>query len=155
MSALFWNESSIRGAGHAGIVVASGVSDSDFAVSRTFAVQTGGAALGSGQTNATIRRVSLLTGEKAYDALKTIDFASQSVRGLYAELGAEQTCFDSTISRLSIGSENVSAARSRIRNGHGRRQSNGLALANLHQQLTLACGSIAPLPAGLLTSSHA
>ena len=66
-------------------------------------------------SDATLNTTSVLTGSDANDALLTLDFALQQVNGLRAELGAVQTRFESTISNLSVTSENLSAARSRIR----------------------------------------
>ena len=65
--------------------------------------------------DATLNTASVLTGTSANDALLTLDFALQQVSGLRAELGAVQTRFESTISNLAVTSENLSAARSRIR----------------------------------------
>ena len=99
----------------AGIVLASKVQDANFTVAGTFAPVTGGAALGAGQENNTLNGVSVLTGSEANEALLTMDFALQQMNGLRAELGAVQIRFESTISNLSVSVENLSAARSRIR----------------------------------------
>jgi flagellin len=100
---------------YAGIVLASEVQGDDFTVTGTFNGTDGNAALGGGQENRTAASVSVLTRQDATDALLTVDFALQQVNGLRAELGAVQIRFESTISNLSVSTENLSAARSRIR----------------------------------------
>jgi flagellin len=62
-----------------------------------------------------LNNVDVLTGSNANEALLTLDFALQQVTGLRAELGATQTRFESTISNLEVTAENMTAARSRIR----------------------------------------
>lgn len=99
----------------AGIVLAGAVADGAFTAAGTFAVEAASTALGGGQADNTLSGVDVLTGATANDALLTLDFALQQVSGLRAELGAVQTRFESTISNLSINTENLSAARSRIR----------------------------------------
>ena len=99
----------------AGIILAGAVADGAFTATGTFAVEAGSTALGAAQVDNTLAGVDVLTGATANDALLTLDFALQQVTGLRAELGAVQTRFESTISNLSINTENLSAARSRIR----------------------------------------
>jgi flagellin len=99
----------------AGIILAGGVADGAFAATGAFAVEGGGTALAASQADNTLAGVDVLTGATANDALLTLDFALQQVSGLRAELGAVQTRFESTISNLSVTSENLSASRSRIR----------------------------------------
>jgi flagellin len=100
---------------YAGIVLASEVQGDNFTVTGTFDGTDGNPALGLGQENRTAASVSVLTRQDATDALLTVDFALQQVNGLRAELGAVQIRFESTISNLSVSTENLSAARSRIR----------------------------------------
>lgn len=57
--------------------------------------------------------VSSFTG--AQNAIGQIDNALTEVNGARAELGAIQNRFDSVIANLSVASENITAARSRIR----------------------------------------
>jgi flagellin len=66
--------------------------------------------------------------------LLTLDFALQQVSGLRAELGAVQTRFESTISNLSVTSENLSAARSRIRDADFAAETANLTRAQILQQ---------------------
>ena len=99
----------------AGIVLAGAVADGAFTATGTFAVEAASNGLGLTQADNTLSGVDVLNGSNANDALLTLDFALQQVSGLRAELGAVQTRFESTISNLSINTENLSAARSRIR----------------------------------------
>ena len=68
----------------------------------------------NGTTDFTLNATDVLTRDNATEALRTLDFALQQVSGLRSELGAVQVRFESTISNLSVASENLSAARSRI-----------------------------------------
>jgi flagellin len=61
------------------------------------------------------RSVSVLTRQDATDALSCRLCARRRSTRLRAELGAVQIRFESTISNLSVSVENLSAARSRIR----------------------------------------
>ena len=81
-----------------------------------------------------LNNVDVLTGATANDALLTLDFALQKVSGLRAELGAVQTRFESTISNLSVTSENLSAARSRIRDADFAAETANLTRAQILQQ---------------------
>ena len=62
-----------------------------------------------------ISNISGSTGSSAQLALANLDFMIKAVDSKRAELGAVQNRFDSTIRNQSNVSENVSAARSRIR----------------------------------------
>jgi len=118
----------------AGIILAGAVADGAFTATGTFAVETGSTALGAAQVDNTLAGVDVLTGATANDALLTLDFALQQVTGLRAELGAVQTRFESTISNLSITSENLSAARSRIRDADFAAETANLTRAQILQQ---------------------
>lgn len=69
----------------------------------------------SGLFGASAAALSVLTTGQASDALTAIDAAIEVVNGKRADLGAIQNRFQSTIRNLSNISENVSAARSRIK----------------------------------------
>ena len=58
--------------------------------------------------------VDVLSRESASEGLRTIDQALQMVNEARSELGATQNRFESTVSNLSVTSENLGAARSRI-----------------------------------------
>ncbi|HKJ75732.1 MAG TPA: flagellin [Gammaproteobacteria bacterium] len=66
-------------------------------------------------TDYKLSEVSVDTADNANDAMRTIDFALSQVNGFRSQLGAVQNRFESTISNLSTTSENLQAARSRIR----------------------------------------
>jgi flagellin len=104
---------------NAGIILAGGVADGAYTVTGTFAVEVMTVAAGLGatanQVDNTLSGVDVLTSSNANDALLTLDFALQQVTGLRAELGAVQSRFESTIANLATGVENLSSARSRIR----------------------------------------
>jgi flagellin len=68
-----------------------------------------------GGTDRALTDQNVLSREAATQTLQVMDFALQQVNGLRAELGAVQIRFESTISNLSVSVENLSAARSRIR----------------------------------------
>jgi flagellin len=121
---------------HAGIILAGAVADGAFTATGTFAVETmtTAAALGGNQADQTLTNTDVLTGSNSNDALLTLDFALQQVNGLRAELGAVQTRFESTISNLSVTSENLEAARSRIRDADFAAETANLTRAQILQQ---------------------
>jgi len=80
----------------------------------------------------------VLTGATANDAIGALDFALDNVNSLRAELGAVQTRFESTISNLSITSENLSAARSRIRDADFAAETAELTRSQILQQAGIA-----------------
>lgn len=57
--------------------------------------------------------ISTVTGSNA--AMYTVDAALQTINGIRAQLGAMQNRFDNTAQNLATNSENLQAARSRIR----------------------------------------
>jgi len=129
----------------AGVVLSTDVGDGtaddsiliggDAAVTNAFGITEGGP--GANQSVASrniLNNVDVLTGTTANDALLTLDFALQEVSGLRAELGAVQSRFESTISNLSITSENLSAARSRIRDADFAAETANLTRAQILQQ---------------------
>jgi flagellin len=81
-----------------------------------------------------LNNVDVLTGSNANDALLTLDFALQQVSGLRSELGAVQTRFESTISNLQVTSENMTAARSRIRDADFAKETADLTRVQILQQ---------------------
>ena len=124
----------------AGIVLAGDVSESntDFTVAGTFAVVTGGTALGASQANQSVTGTDVLTQATATTALLTLDFALSQVNTLRAELGAVQTRFESTISNLSITAENLTAARSRIQDADFAAETAELTRGQILQQAGLS-----------------
>jgi flagellin len=82
--------------------------------------------------------VNVLTGEDATSALLTVDFALQQINGLRSELGAVQVRFESTIANLSIASENLTAARSRIQDADFAAETANLTRGQILQQAGIA-----------------
>lgn len=94
-----------------------------------------GLTAGTQTTNSfALNEVSVLTADKANDALLTLDIALQQVNGLRAELGAVQTRFESTISNLEVTAENMTAARSRIRDADFAKETAELTRVQILQQ---------------------
>jgi len=136
----------------AGIVLAGKVADGAFTTAGTFAVVSGGTAFGASQADKTLNAVDVLTGDNATDALLTLDFALQQASGFRAELGAVQARFESTISNLSVSSENLSAARSRIRDADFAAETAAMTRAQILQQAGTAMVSQAnALPQSVLS----
>ena len=108
------------------------------ATTDAFGITEGGGATGSVASRSILNDVDVLTGATANDALLTIDFTLQKVSGLRAELGAVQSRFESTISNLSVTSENLSAARSRIRDADFAAETAELTRSQILQQAGIA-----------------
>jgi len=89
-------------------------------------------------TTNTLNGANVLNSAAANEALLTLDFALQQVSGLRAELGAVQTRFESTITNLSVTSENLSAARSRIRDADFAAETAELTRSQILQQAGIA-----------------
>jgi flagellin len=65
-------------------------------------------------TSKAINGVSIATVSGANDAIQTIDFGLSQLSRIRGDIGAIQNRFVSAISSLSVASENLSAARSRV-----------------------------------------
>ncbi|BES70888.1 flagellin [Marinobacter nanhaiticus D15-8W] len=63
----------------------------------------------------TVEEIDIGTPQGANEAIGIVDGALEVINGIRADLGAVQSRFESTIANLSTTSENLSAARSRIR----------------------------------------
>ncbi|WP_408608410.1 flagellin [Desulfogranum mediterraneum] len=70
----------------------------------------------------------------ATDALKIVDAALNKIDSQRADLGAIQNRFESTISNLKNVSENLTAARSRIRDADIAQETSEMTKANILQQ---------------------
>ena len=118
----------------AGIVLATDVGDSI----TTAGTNTSNLGIGAAGTLSTtsdiLTNVDVLTSDNATDAIGTVDFALQQVNGLRAELGAVQTRFETTITNLETTSENLSAARSRIRDADFAAETAALTRSQILQQ---------------------
>ncbi|WP_019590295.1 MULTISPECIES: flagellin [unclassified Thioalkalivibrio] len=99
------------------------------------------AAPGNGQQTSnevTLNDIDVTTRETATQAMGALDGALTEVNSLRAELGAVQTRFESTISNLEISAENLSDARSRIRDADFAAETAELTRAQVLQQAGIA-----------------
>jgi len=85
-----------------------------------------------------VATVDISTAEGANKALLAMDAALQSVNTIRADLGAVQNRFETTIANLGSTSENLSAARSRIRDADFAAESAELARTQVLQQAGLS-----------------
>ena len=107
-------------------------------------------ALGSGL--AAVSDIDITSAAGAQSAIAVVDQALQSIDGIRGDLGAVQNRFQSTISNLNNVSENVSAARSRIRDTDFASETANLSKNQVLQQAGLAILSQAnALPQSVLS----
>jgi flagellin len=85
-----------------------------------------------------VNQVDISTVAGATDALGVIDGAITQVDELRSSLGAVQNRFESTMSRLSVTSENLSAARSRILDADFAAETAALTRAQILQQASIS-----------------
>ena len=71
--------------------------------------------IAAGSTPEAVSGIDISTVDGATSALAVVDAALETISGIRADLGAAQNRLESTIANLSTTSENLSAARSRIR----------------------------------------
>ncbi len=104
----------------------------------------------AGLTKLSTVDISSLQG--ANDALNVIDGALSQISSSRAELGALQSRFESTISNLSVTSENLSAARSRIQDADFAAETAQMTRSQILQQAGVAMVSQAnAIPQGVLS----
>ncbi|MGM0634190.1 MAG: flagellin, partial [Pseudomonadota bacterium] len=89
---------------------------------------------GGGEAGQFLNQVDISTREGANSALEAIDNALQSVNSARADLGAVQNRFETTISNLTVTSENLSAANSRILDADFAAEAANLSRAQVLQQ---------------------
>ena len=70
---------------------------------------------GTGYAEKRISTLNIATASGSNDAIQTVDFALTQIGKVRGSLGAVQNRFTSAISSLQVASENISAARSRIK----------------------------------------
>ena len=85
-----------------------------------------------------VNQVDISTVAGATDALNVLDGAITQIDELRSSLGAVQNRFESTISRLSATSENLSAARSRILDADFAAETAALTRAQILQQASVS-----------------
>ncbi len=129
-----------------------------FDASKAYSVTTTAASLGvlsAASASATLKAVSTLdvsTVAGANLALFIVDAALSTVNGERAQLGALQNRFQSTISNLSITTENLTAARSRIRDADFAKQTAAMTRDQILQQAgTAVLRQANALPRNVLT----
>ncbi|WP_018169831.1 flagellin [Thioalkalivibrio sp. ALMg9] len=81
-----------------------------------------------------LNAIDVITRETATQAIGALDGALNQVNSLRAELGAVQVRFESTIDNLQVSSENLSEARSRIRDADFAAETAELTRAQVLQQ---------------------
>lgn len=91
-----------------------------------------GASASSSQVDLTELTVS--TREDAFKTIAAVDGALTQISSLRAELGSVQIRFENTIANLGVSSENLSAARSRIRDADFAAETAELTRAQILQQ---------------------
>lgn len=82
----------------------------------------------------TVQDLDISSAEKASQALRVVDDALTLVNDQRAKFGALQSRFEATISNLKITSENLSSARSRIRDADFAQETANLTRAQILQQ---------------------
>ncbi|WP_443080701.1 flagellin [Thauera sp. 63] len=110
-----------------------------FSISSSVAAEDGGLFAGAAdQLQAgelqDVKSINVSTVAGATRALDILDGALAKVNGIRADLGAVQNRFEATISNLQINSENLSAARSRIRDTDFAAETANLTRAQILQQ---------------------
>ncbi|MDW5417305.1 flagellin [Iodobacter sp. CM08] len=131
------------GAGFASGVLAVGGSSTTTAL-------TSGAAYAS--TLKTVEKLDISTVEGSNQALRVVDDALSTVNDQRAKFGALQSRFTATINNLATTSENMSAARSRIRDADFASETAALTRAQVLQQAgTAMLGQANALPNQVLS----
>lgn len=134
-------------------------SENAFTVSSSVAGAAGGlfgtgAAANAGVTGtlAAVGSVSISTQTGANSAISVLDAAIQKLNSIRADLGAVQNRFGSTISNLETTSENLEAARSRVRDADFAAETAALTRGQILQQAgTAILAQANALPNGVLS----
>ncbi len=106
----------------------------------------------AGSTLQKVSDLDITTFKKATDALKTVDAALSFIGSERAKLGAIQSRFETAIGNLSVASENMSAAQSRILDADFAVETANLSRAQILQQAGTAMVAQAnQLPQGVLS----
>ena len=99
---------------------------------------TGAATTAQASALSSVAQIDISSVTGAQDAITVIDGALAQVDSIRADLGAIQNRFQSTISNLSTTSENISAARSRIRDADFASETAELTRTQILQQAGVA-----------------
>ena len=96
--------------------------------------QTGGTAAVAGSAQTGFEDLDISTVEGADNAMLAMDAALKDVNDARADLGAIQNRFSSVVTNLQTGSENLSAARSRIMDADYAKETANLSRTQILQQ---------------------
>lgn len=121
-----------------GVALFDGSFDADFLVGANSGQDINITIADSDATALGINATSVSTAAAAVTAMSAVDGALSTINGMRAELGATQNRFESTIRNLSNVSENLSAARSRIRDTDFATETAELTRAQILQQASVA-----------------
>jgi len=119
--------------------------------------EANGSILESGTTSKvadinTLSSVDISSAEGSQNAISIIDAALSSINGFRAELGATQNRFDAVITNLQTTSENLNAARSRIRDADFAEETANLTRSQILQQAgTAMLAQANQIPQGVLS----
>ena len=103
-------------------------------------------------TTNSVTNLNISTQSGANDAITNVDRALNSINSLRATFGSTQVRFESAITNLSVTSENLSAARSRIRDADFAAETAAMTRAQILQQAGTAMVSQAnALPQSVLS----
>ncbi|MBA4265865.1 MAG: flagellin [Comamonadaceae bacterium] len=124
-----------------------------FTVATTGIADADGAAIAAATDELTgISSIDVTTEKGAYVAMKKIDSALDQVNGARATLGAVQSRFESAVSNIQIGVENLSASRGRIMDADFAKETANLSRAQILQQAGTAMVAQAnQVPQGVLS----
>ncbi|WP_375177828.1 flagellin N-terminal helical domain-containing protein [Marinobacter mobilis] len=92
----------------------------------------------AGSSPEDVAGIDISTVDGATEALAIVDAALETISGIRADLGAAQNRLESTIANLSTTAENLTAARSRIRDADFAAESAELARTQVLQQAGLS-----------------
>jgi len=131
-------------------------SDNAIVISGSLAAATHGMTLGAGtygvSTTNSVTNIDISSQAGANSAITNVDRALNSVNSLRSTFGATQTRFESAIANLSVTSENLSAARSRIRDADFAMETAEMTRSQILQQAGIAMVSQAnSLPRSVLS----
>ena len=96
-----------------------------------------GSFFGTASTASTLQSVGAVdvsTYNGARDAIKVMDAALNFLNSERAKFGALQSRFESTVSNLTVASENLTASRGRIQDADFAKETAALSRANVLQQ---------------------
>ena len=99
---------------------------------------TGSASVEQGSAQQLVSAIDISSAAGANAAVSVIDGALAQIAGIRADLGAIQNRFSSTIASLAAGSENISAARSRIQDADFAAETASLTRNQILQQAGIA-----------------